>query len=121
MLRLAFEAAAPGGRLDLAVAREVLSAGSTWNAAWNSIDAALCSSLLSLVFGAAFALLVGATDARGQTPLLFCFLLPHIRTSDIHIVRKRKAALPVPMCGADRAWIDTVGTYRISSRSKSRW
>ena len=76
MVRLALEAAAPGGELDLAVAREVLSARSTWNATWNSIDAALCSSLLSLLFGTAFALLVGATDARGQTPLLFCFLLP---------------------------------------------
>jgi iron(III) transport system permease protein len=76
MVRLAVEAAAPGGQLDLAVAREVLSARSTWNATWNSIDAALWSSLLSLLFGTAFALLVGATDARGQTPLLFCFLLP---------------------------------------------
>lgn len=76
MVRLAVEAAAPGGHLDLAVAREVLSARSTWRATWNSIDAALCSSLLALLFGTAFALLVGATDARGQTPLLFCFLLP---------------------------------------------
>jgi iron(III) transport system permease protein len=76
MVRLAVEAAAPGGHLDLAVAREVLGARSTWNATWNSIDAAVWSSLLSLVFGTAFALLVGATDARGKTPLLFCFLLP---------------------------------------------
>jgi iron(III) transport system permease protein len=76
MVRLAIEAAAPGGQLDLGVAREVLSAHSTWNATWNSIDAALWSSLLSLVLGTAFALLVGATDVRGQTPLMFCFLLP---------------------------------------------
>ena len=76
MLRLALEAVAPGGQIDLAVAGEVLGARSTWRAAWNSIDAALCSALLSLLFGTAFAFLVGATDARGQTPLLFCFVLP---------------------------------------------
>jgi iron(III) transport system permease protein len=76
MLRLALEAVAPGGQPDLAVAAEVLGKRTTWNAAWNSIDAALCSALLSLVFGTAFAFLVGATDARGQTPLLFCFVLP---------------------------------------------
>jgi ABC-type sulfate transport system permease subunit len=68
IVRLGVEAVAPGGELDLAVAREVLGARSTWRATWNSLDAALCSSALALVFGTAFAFLVGATDARGQTP-----------------------------------------------------
>jgi iron(III) transport system permease protein len=76
IVRLGVEAVAPGGRLDLSVMREVLSARSTWNATWNSVDAALWSSLLALVIGTAFAFLVGATDARGQTPLLFCFVMP---------------------------------------------
>ncbi|MGH6921036.1 MAG: ABC transporter permease [Geminicoccaceae bacterium] len=76
IVRLGIEAAAPGGRLDLGVMREVLGAHSTWNATWNSIDAALWSSLLALVVGTAFAFLVGATDARAQTPLLFCFVMP---------------------------------------------
>jgi iron(III) transport system permease protein len=76
IVRLGVEAVAPAGQLDLDVARKVLSARSTWNATWNSIDAAVCSALLALVLGTAFAFLVGATDARGQTPLLFCFVLP---------------------------------------------
>ncbi len=76
IVRLALEAVAPGGQLDLGVAREVLAARSTWRATWNSIDAALCSSALSLGLGTAFAFLIGATDARGQTPLLFLFVMP---------------------------------------------
>ncbi len=76
LLRLAQEAILPGGVLDPSVAREVLSARSTWNATLNSLDAAVFSALLSLVLGTAFALLVGATDARGRTVLVFGFVLP---------------------------------------------
>ena len=76
MLRLAQEAAFPGGGLDPAVAREVLTARSTWRATFNSLDAALFSAVLSLGLGTGFALLVGATDARGRTLLIFGFVLP---------------------------------------------
>jgi len=76
ILRLAQEAVLPGGTLDASVAATVLTARSTWNATFNSLDAALFSSVLSLAMGTAFALLVGATDARAQTPLVFGFVLP---------------------------------------------
>ena len=76
MLRLAQEAAFPGGALDPGVAREVLTSRRTWTATFNSLDAAVFSAVLSLVLGTAFALLVGATDARGRTFLVFGFVLP---------------------------------------------
>ncbi|MEO1089310.1 MAG: iron ABC transporter permease [Pseudomonadota bacterium] len=76
MLRLVQEAIAPGGVPGFGVAADVLSSRSTWNATLNSLDAAIWSALLSLVLGTAFALLVGATDVRGRTLLVFGFVLP---------------------------------------------
>ncbi len=76
LLRLLQEAILPGGALDPAVAQKVLTARSTWNATFNSLDAALWSSAISLVLGTAFALLVGATDIRLKTALVFGFVLP---------------------------------------------
>ncbi len=77
MLRLVVEAVAPaGGGIDLGLAGRVLQRRATWVATWNSVDAALWSALISLVIGTAFAILVGATDARGRTLLVFGFVLP---------------------------------------------
>ena len=76
MLRLAQEAILPGGTLDPTIAIDVLGARSTWNATFNSLDAALWSSAIALVLGTAFALLVGATDVRFKTLLVFGFVLP---------------------------------------------
>ena len=76
IVRLTQEAVAPGGSLDLGIAATVLQRPSTWTAARNSLDAAVWSALVSLVVGTAFALLVGATDARGKTLLVFGFVLP---------------------------------------------
>ena len=62
--RLLAESVAPGGELDLTVAREVLSARSTWRATWNSLVTATWGTVISLVLGAAFALLVALSDIR---------------------------------------------------------
>lgn len=76
MLRLVQEALAPAGTLDLGVLQRVLERRATWTATVNSLDAAIWSAAISLVVGSAFALMVGATDARGRTLLVFGFVLP---------------------------------------------
>ncbi|TVQ39635.1 MAG: iron ABC transporter permease [Geminicoccaceae bacterium] len=76
MLRLLVEAVAPGGAFDLALAERVLQRRATWNATLNSLDVAFWSALFSLVLGTAFAILVGATDVRASTALVFGFVLP---------------------------------------------
>ena len=76
MARLAFEAIAPGGRLDLSNLTSVLSASSTWTATWHSLVTAVCGTVISLVLGTGFALVVALTDIRAKAALVFCFLLP---------------------------------------------
>ena len=76
LARLAVEAVAPGGRFDLSAAMEVLSARSTWIAAWHSLLTATLGTILSLVLGTLFALLVALTDVRAKAALVFSFLLP---------------------------------------------
>ena len=76
IVRLALEAVAPGGRLDLSPAIEVLSARSTWVAAWHSLLTATLGTILSLLLGTLFALLVALTDVRAKAALVFSFLLP---------------------------------------------
>ncbi|MCB8836575.1 iron ABC transporter permease [Aurantimonas sp. VKM B-3413] len=74
--RLILEAVAPAGRFDLSVMAAVLSAGSTWTAAWHSLVTATVGTAISLVLGTFFALLVALTDMRGKPVLVFSFLLP---------------------------------------------
>lgn len=76
LLRLAQEALAPAGRLDLGVAGDVLAKASTWRAAWRTLDAGFCSMLLSTGLGLVMALLVAASDIRGRAALVFAFMLP---------------------------------------------
>lgn len=76
MARLLWEGVAPGGEPQLALAAEVLSARSTWRATGNSLESALAGTLLSLLLGGTFALLVALTDVRAKAALVFCFLLP---------------------------------------------
>lgn len=45
-------------------------------ATWNTLDAALWSTLLSVVLGGGMALLVGLTDLPGKLPLVFLLILP---------------------------------------------
>ncbi len=74
--RLALEAVAPSGRLNLAPALDVLSARSTWIATWHSMLTATLGTVLSLALGTVFALLVALTDVRAKAALVFSFLLP---------------------------------------------
>lgn len=74
--RLAMEAVLPGGRLDPSLAVGVLSARSTWIAAWHTLASAGVGTLIAVALGLVLALLVGLTDIRGRTALVFCALLP---------------------------------------------
>ncbi|WP_420844792.1 ABC transporter permease [Jiella avicenniae] len=76
VMRLALEAFAPGGNLDLSNLSSVLSAGSTWRATWHSLVTAIFGTAISLVLGTAFALAVALTDIRAKAALVFAFLLP---------------------------------------------
>ena len=76
MVRLVAEGLAPGGKTDLSVLREVLSAPSTWRATARTLFTASVGMGISLGLGAAFALIVALTDVRAKGPLVFCFLLP---------------------------------------------
>jgi len=81
--RLLLEGVAPGGRLDLGVLASVLRAPRTWLAAERTLATALASTALATMLGAAFALLVGATDLRGKAALGFVFLLPLMIPSQV--------------------------------------
>src|SRR3989475_4337570 len=74
--RLAQEALAPGGKFDPALLAGVLENPAVWRAAENTLTVALGGTVLALLLGGAFALLVTLTDLRGKKPLVFCFMLP---------------------------------------------
>lgn len=83
LARLLLEGVAPGGRLDLSVLATVLAAPRTWLAAERTLATALASTAIATALGAAFALLVGATDLRGKSALGFVFLLPLMIPSQV--------------------------------------
>lgn len=74
LIRLALTLWADGAGAAL-VAR-VWSAPATRTALWNTIDAGLWSTLLSVALGGAMALLVSLTDIRGRAWLVFLLILP---------------------------------------------
>ncbi|WP_019994576.1 ABC transporter permease [Aureimonas ureilytica] len=74
--RLAFEAVLPGGRLDPRLALGVLQARSTWVATLHTLESAAVGTLIAVALGLVLALLVGLTDIRGKTALVFFALLP---------------------------------------------
>ncbi len=74
--RLAQEALAPGGHLDLSVIAGVLQSPVVWRAARNTLTVSVGGAAVALVLGGAFALLVTLTDMRAKRPLVFCFMLP---------------------------------------------
>ena len=74
--RLFAEAIVPGGRLDGSVISDTLAARSTARATWHTIEAGLGATLVSVVLGGVMALLVGLTDIRAKTPLVFLLILP---------------------------------------------
>ena len=74
--RLAQEAIAPAGRVDLSIIAGVLQSAAVWRAAANTLVVSLGGAALAVVGGGAFALLVTLTDLRAKKPLVFCFMLP---------------------------------------------
>lgn len=76
MARLLIEGLAPGGSVDLSVLRDILSAPATWRATWRSLEAGFGGTILSVLLGSVFALLVALTDIRAKVVLIFCFMLP---------------------------------------------
>jgi iron(III) transport system permease protein len=83
LARLLLEGVAPGGKPDLHVLASVLGAPRTWLAAERTLATALASTAIATVLGAAFALLVGATDLGGKAALGFVFLLPLMIPSQV--------------------------------------
>lgn len=84
MGRLAMEAVAPrGGLVDLSIAERVLSAPSTWRAAWRTLETSVAGTVISLALGVGFALCVALTDIRAKAGLVFLFVLPLVVPSQI--------------------------------------
>lgn len=76
LARLLLEGVLPGGQVDLTPLRRVLDDPATWRAARNSLRAAACGTLLSVLIGASTALIVGLTDVRAKPVLVLCLILP---------------------------------------------
>ncbi|MDY8109282.1 hypothetical protein U0C82_09020 [Fulvimarina sp. 2208YS6-2-32] len=76
VLRLAWEAVAPGGVPNLTLAWDVLTAPATLTATWHSLVTAFFGTILSLILGTALALLVALTDMGRKAIIVFLFLLP---------------------------------------------
>ncbi len=83
MARLVLEGIAPGGRFDFAITSRMLSAPTTWTATLRTLETSFFGTLISLVLGLAFALLVTLTDIRAKGVLVFCFMLPLMIPSQI--------------------------------------
>jgi iron(III) transport system permease protein len=74
--RLVIEGLAPGGSFDPTPLAGVLAAKQNWVAAAHTLLTALLGTAISLVLGAPAALLLGLTDLRGKSALVFAFMLP---------------------------------------------
>lgn len=71
----------------------VLGAPRTWLATERTVATGLASTALAVVLGGGFALLIGATDLPGKTPLGFALVLPLLIPSQVTAI----------------AWIDLLG------------
>lgn len=76
LLRLFAEAFLAGEGLGAGFVAEVWSSRAAQRATWNTLEASLGATLVSLLLGGAMALLLGLTDLRGKTVLVFLLLLP---------------------------------------------
>ena len=103
MGRLVLESIAPGGQFGTGVLHEVLDARSTWRATWRSLETAVGGTVVSVLLGGAFALLVALTDIRGKRALVFCFLIP------LMIPPQVTALSWVQVLGPSSALLNTLG------------
>jgi iron(III) transport system permease protein len=76
LLRLLATVFADGPVQGLGFVAQVWGSRAARVATWNTLDAALWSTLLSVVLGGGMALLVGLTDLRGKVALVFLLILP---------------------------------------------
>lgn len=76
LLRIAQQALLADGHWRLAAAWARLIAPDTLQATVNSLVVSLGGTVVAVLFGTAYALLIGLTDARGKRPLVFLLLLP---------------------------------------------
>ena len=74
--RLFAEALAPGGEVGPGLIADVLGSRAARRAAWNTLEAGLGATALSVLLGTAMALLIGLTDLRARAVLVFLLLLP---------------------------------------------
>lgn len=108
VLRLLWEGAGPlldGPLLDgkESAAGAVLSSRTTWLATWRSIETAVGGTVLSVLFGTAFALLVALTNMRGKVLLTFCFMIP------LMIPPQVTALSWIQVFGASSTLLDLIG------------
>ncbi len=76
MLRLLVAAIAPGGELDLAAFADRLLRPAALRAMWHTLDTAIFGAAFAVCLGAPFAVAVTMTDLPGRKPLGFLLLLP---------------------------------------------
>lgn len=76
MLRLLFEAVAPGGQFGIDAILRAWVRPATQTALAHTLTVGVAGTLLSLALGLALALLVALTDIRGRAAIVFCFMLP---------------------------------------------
>jgi iron(III) transport system permease protein len=76
VFRLLWESVFPHGQMNLGILLSVLGEQSTWRAAWHTVETGLGGTLISLLLGGFFAIIVALTDIRLKSSLVFCFMLP---------------------------------------------
>lgn len=76
MLRLLWEGVAPAGSPDLSIVIETWTRSATLRALRNTLVTGIGGTLLALILGTGFALLVALTDIRAKAALVFSFILP---------------------------------------------
>jgi iron(III) transport system permease protein len=103
LLRLAFEAVAPGGTLDLGAFRRLFASDAVERAFWGTIETSLWSTALSVLLGGGFALLIALSDLRRKAALTFLFMLPLVVPSQI------TALAWINLLGANSAFLQWIG------------
>lgn len=78
LVRLVWEAIAPGGTLSSSAFQRAWNSPIVWVALRNSLETSLGATLLALIFGGVVALAVTLTDLRARNAFVFVFVMPLI-------------------------------------------
>lgn len=76
MGRLLWEALAPAGVPSLETFHKAMDSPRVWTATVNTLQVSILGTMLAVAIGGVMALLVGLTDIRGKTWLVFFFMVP---------------------------------------------